>query len=151
MKTVSKEPLFIQEDKEITVLIVDDSKLSRDLIKLHLEGIHLNVLEAENGQQALEIIKSGDHTISLVITDYQMPVMDGLEMTRKIREAEARTDCPKTTIIATTAGALKEEADRGYDAGMADYPTKPIQTQELKEVMQKWVGDQSLTKGPGST
>ncbi|WP_323786398.1 ATP-binding protein [Thalassovita sp.] len=131
------------------ILIVEDNPLNMSVLKQQLELLGHDYDTATNGSEGFE--KWQKTHFGTILTDCQMPVMDGLEMTRKIREAEARTDRPKTTIIAITAGALKEEADRCYDAGMSDYLTKPIQTKELKEVLQKWVGDQSLTKGPSST
>ncbi|WP_244953360.1 ATP-binding protein [Thalassovita gelatinovora] len=131
------------------ILIVEDNPLNMSVLKQQLKLLGHDHDTATNGAEGFEKWQSNQY--QTVLTDCQMPVMDGLEMTRKIRETEARTGAPKTTIIAITAGVLREEADRCYQAGMSDYLTKPVQTAELERVLQKWSGEQNTIKAPENT
>jgi len=118
----------ILKNYDSTVLLVDDSKLSRELIKMNLEGIHLNVIEAENGQEALDIIKSGKHKISLVITDYEMPKMDGLELTFALREIYNKS---QLGIIAISASEDENTIDKFLKFGTNDFIRKPFSPNEV--------------------
>ncbi|MDX1779907.1 MAG: ATP-binding protein [Thalassovita sp.] len=120
------------------VLVVEDNPLNMAVLSRQLELLAIEFETATNGAEGFEKWKSNG--FSIVLTDCQMPVMDGLEMTRKIREAEARSNRARTTIIAISANALKEEADRSFEAGVDDYLTKPVQTVDLKNAFQKWGG-----------
>jgi len=105
------------------VLVVDDEKSLRDFVRRNLEVRHYKVLTASNGLEALAIFKS--ENVDLVILDLMMPHLDGLETTRRIREAS------KTPIIILTA--LGEESDKvqAFDLGADDYLTKPFGVGEL--------------------
>jgi len=105
------------------VLVVDDEKSLRDFVRRNLEARHYKVLTASNGLEALAIFKN--ENIDLVILDLMMPHLDGLETTRRIREAS------KTPIIILTA--LGEESDKvqAFDLGADDYLTKPFGVGEL--------------------
>ncbi|HFU76369.1 MAG TPA: response regulator, partial [Arcobacter sp.] len=76
----------VLKNYETTILLVDDSKIQRELLKNLLISLKLNVLTAQNGKEALDIINDKTHNISLLLTDYNMPVMDGMELTLAVRE-----------------------------------------------------------------
>jgi len=105
------------------VLVVDDEKPLRDFVRRNLEARHYKVLTAANGLEALAAFKN--EKVDLVILDLMMPHLDGLETTRRIREAS------KTPIIILTA--LGEESDKvqAFDLGADDYLTKPFGVGEL--------------------
>jgi response regulator RpfG family c-di-GMP phosphodiesterase len=90
---------------------------------------------------------SGDR-IDLILMDIQMPEMDGLEATRRIRAGQVRTDIP---IIALTAHALEEERQRASHAGMNDFLTKPIEPAELISVIQRWRPRRARESSPPAT
>ncbi len=107
---------------DTTVLIVDDSKLSREMIKMSLESTHLNVLEAHDGQEAYEMITSGEHDITLLITDYQMPRLDGLDLTFKLREHYSKVTLG---IIAISSAEDDETVSKFLKFGANDFINKP--------------------------
>jgi CheY-like chemotaxis protein len=129
------------------VLVVEDSELNRDVAVALLEEAGLKVDTAENGRVAVErVTGSGLSYYHAVFMDIQMPVMDGYEATRRIREWESQH--PETTkqkpetkipIIALTAHALRGEKEKCLAADMDDYLAKPIDEQDLQRVLLKWI------------
>ncbi|NIC40480.1 response regulator [Aquabacterium sp. A08] len=117
--------------RSLRVLLVEDQPVNQKLALalLHKWGHAVDL--AVNGQQALDALAQRPY--DLVLMDLQMPVMDGLEATRRIRERERRGLQPRTCIIAMTANALKEDQQASLAAGMDDYITKPIHAQALFE------------------
>jgi len=110
-----------------TVLLVDDDLRNTFALSTVLEEKGLNVIIAENGVKALEALDR--HTnIEVVLMDIMMPVMDGYEAMRKIREQEKFQKLP---IIALTAKAMAEDRNKCIDAGANDYMNKPVKTDEL--------------------
>ncbi|QSZ40722.1 diguanylate cyclase [Sulfurimonas aquatica] len=105
-----------------TVLIVDDSKLYRTVLREDLEKLHLNVLEACDGQEALDVLNETEEKISLVLTDYYMPEVDGIELTMRLRE-----DYEKDTlsIIALSASEDEHALSEFIKAGANDFLAKP--------------------------
>jgi two-component system sensor histidine kinase/response regulator len=93
----------------------------------------LQVQTAENGALALECLEA--ERFDLVFMDMQMPVMDGLEATRRIR---ARTDRPRIPVIAMTANAMAADRDLCLQAGMDEVLTKPVEPDRLIEAVQRW-------------
>jgi CheY-like chemotaxis protein len=76
----------------------------------------------------------------MVFMDCHMPVMDGFEAARRIRDDEARTDGTHTPIVALTALALAGDRERCLEAGMDDYMTKPVRAAQLAAAVQRWAG-----------
>lgn len=122
----------------LRILLVEDTffnqMLAVELLKSRIPGVEIEV--AENGRVALEKIESGD-PFDLVLMDVKMPVMDGLEATRRIR---AQPKWIKLPIIALTANAVQGELDKCREVGMDAYVTKPIDTDELFATMVKVIG-----------
>lgn len=138
------------------VLVVEDSELNRDVALALLEDLGLSVETAENGKIALDIVTmSPGQYYDAVLMDIQMPVMDGYETTRRIRQWEVKVQHSKsqtesskpyneesnarTPIIALTAHALTGEKEKCLAAGMDDYISKPIDEEQLKRKLFKWV------------
>jgi CheY-like chemotaxis protein len=95
----------------------------------------MNVLKAENGQKAITMLEHEADT-DLVLMDIMMPVMDGYEAMRQIRE---RDKFKKLPIIALTAKAMKEDREKCIAAGASDYMTKPVDTERLLSLMRVWL------------
>ena len=126
------------------ILIVDDEKNIRDLVKYNLEEIGYDILEAEDGEAAINKTKND---VDLVILDLMLPKIDGLEVCKRIRNNEELKD---TAIIMLTA--KDEELDRilGLEIGADDYMTKPFSIRELrsriKAVLRRTESDFNIVK-----
>ncbi len=107
------------------ILVVDDVADNRFLVKRLLEKKGAQIVLAENGLKAIEIAKA-DPTISIILMDIQMPVMNGYTATKELRKMNI-----KIPIIALTANAMSEDRDKCIEAGCDDYLSKPINTSEL--------------------
>jgi CheY-like chemotaxis protein len=92
---------------------------------------------AQNGQEALDAVATGGH-FDLLLMDMQMPVMGGIEATRRIRELEAHRGWRPLPIIAMTANAMSGDRDECLAAGMNDYISKPMRQAELSEKLTRW-------------
>ena len=117
----------------LRVLLAEDDTINQLLAEelLRQRG-HLATL-AGNGRQALETLKNGD--FDLVLMDVRMPDMDGEEAVRAIRRGEAGPDKARVPVVALTAHALKGDRERFLAAGMDDYLSKPIDTDELDRIL----------------
>ena len=119
------------------VLLVEDNAINMEIAHAILEEEHLDIVEAKNGKEALEIFrnsKMGEY--DFIIMDVMMPVMDGLEATKAIRGLE-REDAKKIPIIAMTANAFEEDRKACLDAGMDEHIGKPIDIPLLKRTITK--------------
>ncbi len=119
-----------------TILVAEDNITNLTLIKVLLKKMlpHVKIYEARNGKEALDTALSDP--IDLILMDVQMPVMDGIEATKQIRAVETITK-RHLPIIALTAGALIEERERCFDAGMDEFLTKPLDQGKLKLALSK--------------
>ena len=102
---------------------------------LLLERAHHSVVTACNGAEALDAVAR--ETFDLILMDVQMPVLNGYDATRAIRQMELATG-RHTPIVALTAHAMKGDREICLQAGMDDYLTKPIKTKELHEMLMRW-------------
>lgn len=132
------------------VLVAEDDTVSRRMVQRMLNIAGYDVVLAENGLEALEKYQSSDD-IALILMDVQMPKMDGLAATKKIREFEQNKSGKKYSvpIVALSAGAMKGDNERGFEVGMTDYLTKPVNFKLLKETLRIHLGDHD--KEPAST
>ncbi len=128
-------PVSATNGRSLCVLIVEDNAVNQMVIDELLRGFGHTTVLAENGQQALGCVIQGN--IDLVLMDCQMPVMDGFEATRRLRDMEAEQGTPRLPIIAVTANAIKGDRERCIAAGMDDYVSKPINTAKLTEAILK--------------
>ncbi len=118
--------------KDATVLLVEDDVFNADVMIMNLEGFVNNIVTAGNGKVALE--KFSETKIDIVLTDIQMPIMDGFKMAKKIREAELGTDI-HIPIIAVTANVSPEVKERCLETGMNEYVPKPVNYNLLLKMM----------------
>ncbi|MBT3260292.1 MAG: response regulator, partial [Deltaproteobacteria bacterium] len=125
-----------EQFKERTILLVDDDIRNTFALSAVLEKRGLTVRAADNGEEALELLDEHADKIDLVLMDIMMPVMDGYEATRKIREQKRFEKLP---VIALTAKALKEDRDLCIAAGASDYMTKPIDYDQLFSLIRVWL------------
>ena len=142
----SKENSAVDEVKiDAKVLVAEDNSANQELIGYIFESMGLEYEIANNGQEAYEKYQKGGFDI--VFMDINMPKVDGLEGLRLIREYESSQNIAQTPIIALTANAIKGDKERFLNAGMDDYLTKPIDTQSLQKMLQKYLKDnQTATK-----
>lgn len=127
------------------ILLVEDNKINQKASISILKTLGFtNVMLAENGQSALEMIQ--ENSYDMVLMDIQMPVMDGYETTQKVRKMEIKKNRSRVTIIAQTANAMKGDKDKCLDAGMDDYISKPIDKNELIELLCHWMGTEKMDK-----
>ena len=114
------------------ILLVEDNELNAEIAKTVLEDVGALITRAENGQQALELFKEKPAgTFDVILMDLMMPVMDGYTATRKIRELE-RSDAKTVPIIAMTANAFKEDAEKCIAVGMNAHLAKPLDIEKMK-------------------
>jgi signal transduction histidine kinase/DNA-binding NarL/FixJ family response regulator len=130
------------------VLLAEDLAINQEIAREFLEGAGHEVVIAENGEQVIKRVES--QTVDLILMDVQMPVMDGLEATRRLRADPRFRELP---IIAMTAHAMRGDRDLCLAAGMNDYLTKPLIPEVLLTSIRKWSGaadsaQESHTKKP---
>ncbi len=118
------------------VLLVEDNIVNQKLATVVLQRGGYEVVLAINGQEGADAAAGGD--FAAILMDMQMPVMDGLEATRLIREHEAQFPGRHVPIIAMTANAMQGDREVCIAAGMDDYLSKPIKVAELLEKLERW-------------
>lgn len=120
------------EDTLFNILVVDDEQIERDGIKFLIKkyNLELNILEAENGEEAVEVIK--EHPVDILFTDIKMPFMDGLELCKNARELT-----PNIKIIIFSAYGDFEYAKKAIDFNISHYILKPIDVAEFLQVTSK--------------
>lgn len=117
------------------ILLVEDNELNAEIAKTVLEDVGALITRAENGQQALELFKEKPvGTFDVILMDLMMPVMDGYTATRKIRELE-RSDAKTVPIIAMTANAFQEDAEKCIAVGMNAHLAKPLDIEKMKKII----------------
>ena len=122
--------------EKVKILIAEDVSINMMLISTILSQNlpNVEIFQAENGLEALKLYKT--NALDLIFMDIQMPVLDGIDATKQIREIESKT-LKHVPIIALTAGALKEEKEKSFAAGVDDFVTKPILSESIQTVLKK--------------
>ena len=122
------------ELKGCRILLAEDIAINREVLLSHMEDADAEFDCAENGLEALELLNKNPNKYDMIFMDVQMPQMDGLEATRRIRETGN-----KITIIAMTANVFKEDIERCFEAGMDDHIGKPFDVVKvMKKIRQYW-------------
>jgi signal transduction histidine kinase len=119
------------------VLIVEDNDVNRMIAREMLLSLGLQVVEAEDGEKALAVLAMTK--VDLIIMDCLMPVMDGYETARAIRQLEAASGEHRTPIVALTANAFDEDAERSRAAGMDGHMAKPYTRAQLRDLLRIWL------------
>ena len=123
-------------DAGMKVLVVDDFSTMRKIIKNNLKGMGFNnIVEAENGQKALEELKK--ETVGLIISDWNMPVMTGIELLKAVRGDAGLKSIP---FIMVTAEGQKDNVMEAAKAGVSNYVVKPFTPDTFSEKLQKVLG-----------
>ena len=117
------------------ILVAEDNEINQKVIRQQLTLLGFGADIAINGREALQRWKNGKY--ALILTDLHMPEMDGYQLTQSIRSE--KTGHYRIPIIALTANALKGEAEKCRALGMDDYLSKPVQLEQLKSVLEKWL------------
>lgn len=125
------------------VLVVDDNQTNRVVAQAILESFGIKSEIANDGYQALELFSK--IAFDLILMDYQMPELDGAETAIKIREIEKQDNRDPVPIVALTADALEETRQICLKAGMNDFLTKPIRKEQLLNLVNRWLPEQTAT------
>jgi CheY-like chemotaxis protein len=131
-------PAVAEAHRELRILLAEDSEDNALLLQSFLKGRPYRIDIAENGKIAVEKFKK--NTYDLVLMDIQMPVMDGYEATREIREWEGRSNEKKTPVVALTAYAFKKDRQKSLDAGCDGHLVKPIKKAVLLDAISDYTG-----------
>lgn len=119
----------------VRILLVEDNALNREIASMLLKDAGVTVTEAQNGLEAVNLFVSEDAgTFDLILMDLMMPVMDGYEALKKIR-ASGKADAKSVPIVAMTANAFVEDAQKCMEAGMNGHLSKPIELEKLMDLL----------------
>lgn len=140
-KTITKGEAIVENTaddqnnslKGKVILLAEDIEINQEIVIALLDGLDLIIETANNGVEAFEMVKENPQKYDLILMDMQMPEMDGLESTKKIRSLDDAW-AKQIPIIAMTANVFKEDIDKCINAGMDDHTGKPI---DIEEVLSK--------------
>ena len=116
------------------VMVVEDNEKNRKLMRVVLKAKGYNIIEAATGEEALNLLKNQKPDI--ILMDIQLPGIDGLTLIKEIKASAVTKDIP---IIAVTAYAMKGDEQKILDTGCNAYVSKPINTQELPLIVEKYI------------
>ena len=129
------------------ILIAEDNEINQKLMKHTLNSFDMNLTIVENGLLALEARKA-NNDYDLIFMDISMPVMDGIESTKQIKQYESENNLRHIPIVAVTANALKGDREKFMAAGLDEYCTKPIKKDILAQMLDSFVGDKRSDAAP---
>ncbi|MCF6339328.1 MAG: response regulator [Sulfurimonas sp.] len=152
LKALNCDDLFYQEKllihqkekkivwgKNINILLVDDNETNQAVAQGMLNILGLDCDIVNNGQEALDMLKSSKQQYDIVFMDCQMPIMDGYKATRAIRKGKCGNENSSVIIVAMTANAMQGDKEKCITSGMDDYISKPIDMTKLKETLKKYL------------
>jgi len=119
----------------LNILLVEDNPVNQKLATIMLKKAGYNVTLAENGKVAITTFTSQPDKFDIILMDIQMPELDGISATQKIRNKGFKA----IPIVAMTANALQGDRERCINAGMNDYMTKPIKREKIFAMINKWI------------
>lgn len=138
------EKVDISVPEGLNILVVEDNRINQIVIEGVLQKVGASVTIAEHGQDALNKLKS-QHDFHIILMDCQMPVMDGYQATREIRNGASGEKYQDIPIIAMTANAMTGDREACLKAGMNDYLTKPINKEHVLAMIAQWSMKASLS------
>jgi two-component system chemotaxis sensor kinase CheA len=130
----NKEKKKKEKPEDYRILVIDDSKTDRTIMKRSLEPLGVTIVEAADGQEALGIVKSSDEDFDALLIDIEMPKMDGYTLASEIRQFSRFRGLP---LIAVTSRTSKTDRMRGVEVGMSEYVTKPYSPDYLMNVVKR--------------
>ncbi len=137
------DEVFTFTAPQARILLVDDNEINQEVAKALLEPYGMRIDLASNGQEALDLIRKEPY--DLVFMDHYMPVMDGVEATKRIRNLEGER-YKHLPVIALTADAVQGVREEFFAAGMNDFASKPIEMEDLSRVLCKWLPKEKLNR-----
>jgi len=123
-----------QSPSDYNILIVDDSKTDRTIMRKSLDKLGINIIEATNGVEALNIVKSNKYDFDSILIDIEMPRMDGYTLASEIKKYSRYKNIP---LIAVTSRTSKSDRLRGVEVGMTEYITKPYSSEYLTNTVSR--------------
>jgi signal transduction histidine kinase/DNA-binding response OmpR family regulator len=146
LKEKESEPAPAQagNDTRSPVLVAEDNVVNQLVVQNMICPKSYRAVIADDGAKAVQLFMS--ERPAAVLMDVSMPVMDGLEASRRIRKIEGERGWPRTPIIAATAHVLEEDRQRCRDAGMDDFISKPIRKHVLEDMLRKWTAAETQAK-----
>ncbi|MEE4212749.1 MAG: response regulator, partial [Parvularcula sp.] len=137
--------LDLDDLRGLRVLVAEDIVVNRQVLAAICKPLDLHLTMAENGRDAMESLREGQ--FDAVLMDLRMPVMDGLEATRRIRAGEAGERSAEVPIIALTANAMQEHVDASLRAGADAHVAKPVNRAALVAALQKVLKSRDKASG----
>lgn len=134
-KPSNKDPENQKTEYNLKVLLADDNEVNIKVAEFMLSQMKCEIIAAYNGQEAIDLV--ADHDFDLILMDIQMPIMDGVEATQKLREKYSKLP----PIIGLSANAMEGDAERFINLGLDDYLSKPITINTLREKLKQWFPD----------
>ncbi len=122
------------EASDYNVMVIDDSKTDRAIMRKSLEPLGITIVEAADGQEALNLLKAGDKQYDALLIDIEMPRMDGYTLAAEIKKYSKYKNLP---LIAVTSRTGKADRMRGVESGMVEYVTKPYSPEYLLNVVKR--------------
>jgi signal transduction histidine kinase/CheY-like chemotaxis protein len=132
------------------ILIVDDFALVRDLVQRVVTDLGFRTIAAANGQEGFDLYKANVGKIAAILMDCEMPLVDGYECTRLIRDYEREDGHDRTPICAMTANAMREDVSKCLAAQMDDFLAKPVRRADLQAKLAQWTGDSTESEASAS-
>lgn len=136
---ITRHLLKEMKTKTYRILVAEDNPVNQKVALRTLEKLGFNADVVGDGQEAIESLQKTPY--DLVFMDVQMPILDGLEATRRIRSGEAVVKNAKIPIVAMTAHAMKGDRELCIESGMNDYISKPISSLALTQILERWLPD----------
>ncbi|MDR2668776.1 MAG: response regulator [Desulfovibrio sp.] len=140
------EPAVPEKVRGCRILLAEDVEINREIMEAVLEPAEAVITSAENGLEAVKLFSENPDAFDIILMDINMPEMDGYEATRRIR-ALGRPDAAAIPIVAMTANTFREDVESCLSAGMNDHIAKPVDTEALFDVLQKYLPGVPPTTG----
>jgi signal transduction histidine kinase/ActR/RegA family two-component response regulator len=141
----AQEPLSPSDAFSGHVLLVEDNPVNALVADAAMAQMGLQVTLATDGQQALDLLIAGPHAFDVVLMDCQMPTLDGIEATRRLRAHEDEAGLPNVPVVALTANAMPQDRQRCTAAGMDDHLAKPFKHEDLAAVLRRHLAPRKVT------
>lgn len=128
----NRESAEEKSEFNLKVLLADDNEVNIKVAEFMLSQMKCEIIPAQNGQEAVDMVAK--HSFDLILMDIQMPIMDGIEATQKLREIHSKLP----PIIGLSANAMEGDAEKFINLGLDDYLSKPLTINTLKEKLNQW-------------